>query len=171
MFQLNCYSMMDRHICCCSTATPLPLFKTPTMPLQAGNGEFVCGFQAPPNPIFSQWSLFQLNCSSIHCAPCFPSVDMVNKPPLLQSHELWREGGVGEFSSPFYFPPIPNFFSQLYFPIQLLTPVTLAQPINGTRSHHHHPLPSCCVEKMVMLSFSLFYFFSFQTFLTAFFPS
>ena len=60
---------MCRRIHHCSTATPLSLFKTPATPLQACNGEFDYGFQAfPPIPFSSHWSLFPLNCSSIHSA-------------------------------------------------------------------------------------------------------
>ncbi len=45
-------------------------------------------------------------------------------------------------------------------------PATLPQSIKGKRSHHHHPCATCCVEKMLMVSFPLLLFFSFQIFLS-----
>ena len=107
------------HILCCSPATPLPLFNTPTMPLCAGDDEFVCGFWVPPAQyqFFSHWSNFQLTCSSFHCAACFPSVGMTNESLLLPSHvhKLHGEGRGCEFSSPFYSPPFQMFSHSFFF--------------------------------------------------------
>ena len=100
-----------------SPATPLPLFNTQATPLQAGDGEFVCGFNCPPSiSFFSHWSLFQLKLYSVHCAACCPLVDTANKSLLLPSHALETrgEGGNGEFFSPFLFPPFQTFSDSFF---------------------------------------------------------
>ncbi len=72
--------------------------------------------------MFSHWKLLQLNCSSIHCAACFPSADMENKSPLLTSHAHESHGECinREFPSPFYFPHSKNFLTTS-FPIKFLS--------------------------------------------------
>ncbi len=165
---------MIRHILCCSPATPLPLFNIPAMPLWAGDDEFVCGFWVPPTQyhFFSHWSNFQLTCSSFHCAACFPSVDMTNKSLLLPSHALSRMEKAEAVSFLLLFiPPHSKCFLTASFSIAIPSTVSsiLPQSIKQTRFHHHHPHNTCCVEKMVTMSFPLSFIFSpFRTFLPEF---
>ena len=124
---------MSPHICHSSPATPLPLFNIPAIPQQAGNGEFVCGFESPPIPNVFHCSLFQLNCYSIHCAACFPAVVMASKGPPLPFHarKSCGEGNDGDFSFLLCFPPIPNFFLHLLFAIELLSCLLCLLPSLG----------------------------------------
>ena len=128
---LQLKSCCGRH---CSPATPLPLFNTPATPLpsrpqpchsstpQQRHSKPVMVslsvvFNSPPIPFFSHWSLFQLNCYSVHCAACFPSVEMANKSPPLPSHacKLHGEGGDGEFYSPFIPPSFQTCSHSFFF--------------------------------------------------------
>ena len=121
-----------------------------------------------PIPIFSHWKLLQLNCSSIHCAACFPSVDMEDWEPTADipcSRVTWRMHQ-SWVSLSFLLPPIQNFFSQLLFQSNFYPIHHASRPPSVNQGNKVPPSPSscsCCIEKMAMVSFSLV-IFSFQTF-------
>ena len=131
-FQLNCYSVGHASrppsvSKACHSSTPQQCHSKPVL-------VSLSVFFKSPHPNFSPWSNFQLNCSSVHCASRFPSVDMANKSPLLPSHthKSCGEGDNSECSFPFYSPPFQT-FSQLLFLIKLLShplcqPPSLSQP-------------------------------------------
>ena len=157
---------MGHRICCRSPATPLTLFNNAAMPLQAGFVSLSVVFKPPLIPFFSHWSLFQLNCSSFHYAACFPSVDSLNKSPLLPSHahESRGEGSNGEFFSPFYFPPFHTFSHSFFFQSNCY-PIHSASrpPLSQSREQGPTisiPAPPVALRRWWRWVFPLYIFFS-----------
>ena len=86
------------------------------MPLQAGNGEFVCDCYPPIPNVFS-WQPFSIKLYSVHDTAHPLSVDKANKSPPLPSHahESLGEEGDGAFSCPIYFPQHSKFLHTASF--------------------------------------------------------
>ncbi len=135
IFQINCYSQINRRIHRRSPATALPLFNTPATPLQAGDGELVCGFYLPQSHFFSLES-FSIKLYSVNCAARFPSVHTANKSPLARR----VENAATVSSSLLFIPPYSNLFLTASFSNHIAIPNTapaaLPQSIKGTRSCH-----------------------------------
>ena len=113
--------------------------------------------------MFSHSSLFQFNCYSIHCAARFPSVAMRLRARFCHTTLMSCVEKEVVVSFPLdLFPPIQNFFSQLLFPIKLLShqqcrlpsqcPPSLNQGNNGPPPPSP---PTSCMKKAVMVSIPL----------------
>ena len=131
-------SIKGRRARCCHTCPQ-------TMPLQAGDGEFVCDCYPPPIPDVSHCSFFQLNCYFVHDAAHPPSVNKSNKslPLPLHACESRGEEEDGEVSCSFYSPPPFETFSHSFFFQLNCYPVRHASHLPSVgKANKSPPLPS-----------------------------